>query len=297
MDFPPIELFIGKVDVIHGTNAVLPPACFARGVITVHDLSPILYPQLCQPNFLPFADLVKRAVSRGALVHTPSEYVKGEIIDVLGVPEDRVFVVPLGVPTDTVTPSTIEQEHDFHRMELPKLFVLAIGTIQPRKDYKSLLLAFDILAKKNDEVNLIIAGGNGWGYEEFIKVLAGLSAKNRVRHLGFVTEAQRAELLSRATILVYPSVYEGFGLPPLEAMAHAVPVVATIAGSIPEIVGEAALLVPIGEPYAIAEQLSLLLESETLRTEMIRRGLERASNFTWKKTADGLADLYRLAGS
>jgi len=293
--FPAIESFVGPVDVIHGMNAVLPPTRSAHGVITVHDVAPTLYPELCEPNFLPFTQLVARAISRDALVHTPSQFVRSQVIEIFGAIPERVIAVPWGLPTDAslVAKDTSLPPED--SLALPEKFVLALGTIQPRKDYPSLLLAFDSIACVDPSVHLVIAGAPGWGYHEFESVLSRLHARERVHYLGYISKGERARLLAEATILAYPSVYEGFGLPPLEAMAHGVPVVSTLAGAIPEVLGDAALLVPVGEPDALAEQMSRLLNDEELRHQMTERGHVAAANYTWDRTADGLRRIYSTA--
>lgn len=293
--FPTIESFVGPVDVIHGMNAVLPPVRAAHGVITVHDVAPTLYPELCQPNFLPFTQLVAKAISRDALVHTPSQFVRSQVIDVFGASPEQVIAVPWGVPTGAslvAKDSSLSQDNN---VSLPEIFVLALGTIQPRKDYPSLLLAFDKIACSDASVHLVIAGARGWGYKEFESVLSRLHARERIHYLGYVSRVERERLLARATILVYPSVYEGFGLPPLEAMAHGVPVVSTRAGAIPEVLGDAALLAPVGEPDALAEQMSRLLNDEELRQQITQRGYATVANYTWHRTAEGLRRIYTMA--
>ncbi len=296
--FPPLEVFIGGADVVHGTNAVLPPTRRAAGVVTVHDLVPSLSPGLMEAGFLPFTELVRKAIRRGAFVHTPSEFVRGQVIELFRADPARVVAVPLGIPTRAgPAPAAGTGPAPRAQAGLPERFIAAIGTVQPRKDYPTLLRAFEIVSARDDSVHLVVAGARGWGYDEFASVLAGLSARNRVHYLGYVGGDERLELLRRSAVLAYPSLDEGFGLPPLEAMAEGVPVVATAAGSIPEVVGEAALLVPVGDEEALAGELLRLLGDEELRDEMVARGHARARLFTWEHTAAGLRDLYYVAES
>ncbi len=290
--FPPLELFIGKPDIVHGMNAVLPPRWWSRGILTVHDVAPISHPELCQPNFMPWEKLVRRAIKQGAYVHTPSNFVRNEVIATFDIDPAKVHAIPLGIPTAR-TPSNATGPEALDRRDADLgSYVLALGTIQPRKDYVNLLKAFDVVAASDGRVRLVIAGSKGWGYEEFESTLATLKHRERVTYLGYVSEQRRLSLLRNATVLAYPSVYEGFGLPPLEAMAEGVPVVSTSVGSIPEVAGDAAALVPPRDPASLAEAISRLLSDEEARAVMSAKGLERVKMYNWTATASALSSLY-----
>ncbi len=293
VDFPPIEAFVGRCDVVHGTNFVVPPALFAKRVVTVHDLTPMRFPEMCHGSVLAYPRLVERAINAGAYVHTPSQFVRSEVINLLGADPSRVFAIPHGVPTrlhDTDAPLLRSIQSDDNDR-----YILAIGTIEPRKDYPTLLRAFDILAKTDSRINLVIAGSAGWGFEEFKSTLGSISSSDRVRHVGYVDDEERAALLLGASAFVYPSIYEGFGLPPLEAMDFGVPVVATRAGAIPEVVSDAALLVDVGDAGALSSAISTVLEDQVARSGLIAAGAKRVSEFTWTRTAELLANLYQTA--
>jgi glycosyltransferase involved in cell wall biosynthesis len=288
-DQPGIEWWAGPVDVVHGTNFVVPPARAAARVATVHDLTAVRYPELCEPVSRGFPALVRRALAKGAWVHTPSTFVAEEVVDLLGADPDRVRAVHHGVPT--IPPAE-------GRTDLPSgmgSYVLALGTIEPRKDHPGLVRAFDLLAGAHPELSLVLAGPDGWGTAALEEAVAASGFARRIVRLGYVSEARRAELLAGAAVFAYPSRYEGFGFPPLEAMVSGIPVVTTDAGALPEVVGDAALTVPSGDPERLASALETALYDDGLRAELVEKGHRRAASFRWDDCAVGLAGLYRDA--
>jgi glycosyltransferase involved in cell wall biosynthesis len=304
----PVEWFVGRLDVVHGTNYVVPPSRAAR-VVTVHDLTSLRYPQLCDKASLAFPGLVRRAASEGAWVHTPSRFVAEEVVSELGVDPSRVRAVHHGIPGARDAAPGAEPAFTQEPLATRELgggvvgddrlpagrYVLAIGTIEPRKDYPLLVRAFDALAAQLDDVALVIAGADGWGVASLEAALEAATFSDRVLRLGFVAAERLGPLLSAASLVAYPSVYEGFGLVPLEAMAAGVPVVATAAGAIPEVVGDGALLVPQGDEDALCDAMRTLLVDDRLRALMVERGRLRSSTFSWSACAEGLSSLYREA--
>ncbi len=286
---PPVELWTGKVDVVHGPNYVVPPARSAAQLVTVHDLTMVRFPQLADAPTLAFPGLVRSAVRRGAHVHAVSHFVAGEVHEVLGVPEDRIAVVPNGVAPVPDVPAAVGAS-----AAGGDRYVLALGTVEPRKDLPSLVAAFDELAGSDPELRLVIAGPDGWGATQLSGAIAGSRHRSRIVRLGWVDEVQRAGLLRGAAVLAYPSLYEGFGIPPLEAMSAGTPVVTTTAGALPGTVGDAALLVEPGDPTALAGALHSVLSDEALAAQLAEAGRRRAASFSWEATAEGLAGLYHL---
>lgn len=174
---------------------------------------------------------------------------------------------------------------------------MAIGTIEPRKDYPLLVRSFDAVAAVHPDVALVIVGGAGWGAEAFAEALATSAAKDRIVRPGYLDDAGLSATLSGAAVLAYPSLYEGFGLPPLQAMAAGVPVVATAAGAVPEVVGDGAWLVPSGDGDALAARLVESLDGGEAVDALVARGRARATDFSWERCADGLVGLYRDAAA
>ncbi|HWC40150.1 MAG TPA: glycosyltransferase family 1 protein [Acidimicrobiales bacterium] len=290
VSFPPIEWFTGRVDVVHGTNFVVPPSRRAARVVTVHDLTTVRFPEMCDEYTQTFPRLVRRAIDAGAWVHTPSAYVRDEVIELLGAAPDRVRAVHHGVPTvDGAAASTAQVP------EGP--YVLALGTLEPRKDVATLVRAFDQVADRHRDLSLVVAGREGWGMESFESAVAASPWRHRLVRLGYVSEAHRSCLLRRATLFAYPSLYEGFGFPPLEAMVAGVPVVATTAGALPEVIGDGAALVAPGDADALAAAIDGLLVDDEARADLVERGRRRIGRFSWEECAAGLASLYADASA
>jgi glycosyltransferase involved in cell wall biosynthesis len=290
--FPPGELYSGRASVVHGTNFVVPPARRAAMVVSVHDLTPLHFPQWCRPAARAYPALVKKAVSRGAWVHADSAFVAQELTEMLDVPAERVRTVHLGVPPvhpgappGPVLPGWVTS------------YVLAIGTVEPRKDLPTLVRAFGPLAPGRPGLALVIAGSEGWGGTELDEAVAACPARDRVVRLGWVADEARDALTTGATVFAYPSRYEGFGLPPLHAMAAGTPVVAGDCGALREVLGDAARLVPPGDAEALADALGRLLDDPAQRRDLSRRGLERAAGYTWEACAQGMVSLYREAAA
>ena len=288
--FPPAELFTGQVDVVHGTNFVVPPSRRAAMVVTVHDLTPLHFPEFCLPAARAYPDLVKKAVRRGAWVHADSHFVAEEVVDALGVPPERVRTVYLGTSAPGPAGDMTGLLPDWVTG-----YVLAVGRVEPRKDLPLLVSAFGRLAPGHPGLALVIAGPDGWGGEELGRAIAGCPAGDRVVRLGWVEAAVRDTLIRGATAYAYPSRYEGFGLAPLQAMAAGTPVVATDAGALREVLGDGARLVAPGDPDALTEALGELVADAGARDALARRGLEQAARYSWEACADGLAALYHEA--
>ena len=290
IDWPPGEWWTGGVDVVHGTNFVVPPTRRAAAVVTVYDLTSVRHPELCAPASLRYPALIRRAVGRGAWVHTLASSIAAEVVDHFAVPAERVRVVPSGV--DALPAPDVTRGRALAGAER---YVRAVGTVEPRKGLPDLVRAFDALAATRPELALVVAGPDGWGTAEFDDAVAASHAGDRMHRIGWVDAQGKADLLAGARVLAVPSVYEGFGYPPLEAMAIGTPVVATAVGSLPEVLGDAACLVPAADSSALVDALAAVLDDDELHRTLAAKGRTNAARFSWAACAAGLVDLYRDA--
>ncbi len=286
-----VELACGSLDVFYSPDFALPPVRRARTVLTVHDLSFMRMPECSPPKLYAYLmRAVPASVQRADCVLADSECTRNDLIELLGADPARVRVVYPGV------------EHRFQRVQdvqvldsvrrrysLPARFLLGLGTLQPRKNFGRLIEAFDLCRHwLREPVELVIAGREGWLYDGIYQRVADLGLQGLVHFPGHVEDADLPALYSLAQAFVFPSLYEGFGLPPLEAMACQTPVVASFASSLPEVVCDAALLVEPTDVEAMAHAMCQVLSDQQLRTRMLESGLARARAFTWRAAAETL---------
>lgn len=285
--WPKIDRVFAGVDVVHATNFTVPPLGERPSVVTVHDLTVVHHPEWCDRSTLVYPRLVAAAAREGSFIHTPTEAVAGEVRAWLGIDADRVVAVPHGAPVVPAAPSRPPAR--IARLA-GRRYVLALGTLEPRKGIDVLIQAFAQLAGREADLDLVLAGRWGWGVDAITSALVASQARARIRVLGYVDPVERAWLLHNATVLAYPSRYEGFGLPPLEAMAAGVPVVASDVPAVREVVGSAGLLGPVGDAEALASAIGLaLVDGDRLRA----LGADRAAQFTWERTAHAMIELYQ----
>jgi glycosyltransferase involved in cell wall biosynthesis len=287
MAAPRIDLWTGRVDVVHGTNFVVPPTG-AAALVTVHDTAFAHSPDLVTAASRRYTSLLRAALQRGATVHVFSDRVRTEVCDLFRLSGDRVVCVHPGIaelpPGDAAAGR--------RRAGAPR-YLLALGTEEPRKNYPRLVAAFDVVAATDPEVHLVVAGARGWGSEALDAAVRAAAHRDRVVRLGYVSDPDRSDLLAGAAALVYPSLDEGFGHPPLEAMRFGIPVVAARAGAIPEVLGDAAVL---ADPVSIDDltaALSAVLTDAALRSRLVTAGRARAGLYSWDRAADGIVACYR----
>ncbi len=291
----PVEVFTGPVDVFHSPDYVLPPVRRAKKVVTVHDLSFLRYPEGAEPSLRRYLSaVVPRCASEADVVLADSENTRQDVVELLGLPSRKVDVVYPGVDqrfTVIQEREVLERVKELYRLSYP--FILSVGTLEPRKNLIVLLEAYSMLKDRHHLPHrLVIAGREGWLYEGVFRRVEQLSLTEEVVFLGFVPDEHLPGLYTLADVLAFPSVYEGFGLPPLEAMACGTPVVTSDCSSLPEVVGEAGLLVPADDPEALAEAIGRVLDDSKLREDLVRRGLARAAEFSWEATGKKLLATY-----
>ena len=296
-DLVPAEWIVDAedgIDVVHGTNFVVPPTRRAARVVTVHDLTCVRYPEMCTPTTLRYPALIRRAIRTGAWVHTPSDYVASEVCEMFDADPNRVRGIHHGLDAADLGDGTAGRRRAAD-LTSPgvKRYVLALGTVEPRKDLPMLVRAFDRLAATRPDIGLVLAGPQGWGAGALDTARGEARHHDRIGLAGYVDGAARADLMAGAAVFALPSRYEGFGLPPLEAMASGVPVVATAAGAVPEVCGDGALIVGVGDEDAFTGALEAVLDDGP--GGLVERGRARAASFTWERCAAELDQLYRDA--
>lgn len=277
-ELPPVEWLTGRLDVFHGTNFVLPPLRRAGGVVTVHDLSYLRYPETVSTASLRYRGLVPRGLRRAAVVLTPSEAVAAEVRDEYGL-GDKVVATPLGVEESWFVAAPAEPDWLAGR-RLPERYLLFVGSVEPRKGLPGLLRALRLLHDADPGTPpLVLAGPPGWGPAlETAALPAGA-----VLTAGYLDTAELRRLVAGAAALVYPSVYEGFGLPPLEAFAAGTPVVASDLPVVREVTGTLATLTPVGDDAALAAALEKALADQDPAARAARQA--RAREFSWAACA------------
>jgi glycosyltransferase involved in cell wall biosynthesis len=297
----PVALRRERIDVWHAMAFVAPVLSPCPTVVTVLDLSYLRFPEAFKsPNRLYLKWMTRISVRRARAVIAISESTRQDVISLLGVPAGRVHCVYCGVDP-SFRPLPVPEVESFRREKgLPERFVLSLSTIEPRKNVVTLVDAFAELVTLAPDVTagvcLVIAGGRGWLAAPVYARVEELGMQDRIRFTGYVPEGEKRLWYNAATCFCYPSLYEGFGLPPLEAMACGVPVVTSDASSLPEVVGDAGLTVPPRNTAALAEALHRVLSDPGLHADLAHRSLSRAQRFSWAEAARQTAQIYRLAG-
>ncbi len=289
----PVDIFTGPLDVFYSPDFALPPT--GRGtktLLTVHDLSFVHHPEAFLPSLRRYLErTVSRSVKRADLVLADSAHTRLDLISVFGISSRAVEVVYPGVDSRFqagASPGEVTRLHDRYGIA-DRPYILSVGTLQPRKNYLHLMEGFLQLEEDlGSGLQLFVAGGQGWLYDDIV----GEAARHEnVRLLGFVADEDLPALYRGARLFALTSLYEGFGLPVLEAMACGVPVVCSRTSSLPEVAGDAALLVDPRDSDELTEAMIRVLEEDELREEMVRRGLARAARFTWERSARKLLRL------
>ncbi len=269
-----------------------PPAFhFRREIVTVFDIFPITGENYSTPEFRKkFSDLLLEATGRATRVITSSHATERLLISHAHVPPEKIRVIPLGVDPPTLKLSPQERQRQRARILGGEgKLILSVGVIQTRKNTLNMVKALKTLPAN---YRLVLCGGNGYGGEAVHEYIRAESLGERVKILGFIDDAQLARLYQAASVFLFPSFEEGFGIPVLEAMAHGVPVVTSNCSSMPEVGSDAALYVDPHNPAEIAEKVGRAAEDSALRESMIQQGLNRASEFTWRRSAEGTLAVY-----
>jgi len=291
------RLFPG-IDLFHATDHLLPRLTRLKSVFTLHDLVFRFYPHTHKPLNRWFLTLMMpRFLKAADAVIAVSESTKRDAIRIYGIDEGKVTVIYEGVSQHfrRASPEAISAAR--HKYSLPDQFLLSVGTIEPRKNLTSLLEAYHTLKSEGLPLGLVIVGKKGWLYSGFFNRMHELGLDSAVAFPGFVPDEDLPALYSAADLFVFPSLYEGFGLPVLESLACGTPVVASNASSLPEVAGEAAILVDPRSVEALVRAVKDVLGNRELREDLRERGPKQAARFNWQRAArETLAVYTSLAG-
>jgi alpha-1,3-rhamnosyl/mannosyltransferase len=285
-----------SIDVFHGTNFEVPLLKACPTVLTIHDLSLLLYPETHKRRRVARArGRLPLMAKRATMIITDTDSVRREVHEHLHIPLEKIVTVSLA-PRETFRRLESGQTDEVRKaFGLDGEFLLYVGTIEPRKNPWKLVAAFSQVSQKRKTLKLVLAGIRGWLVDDFMKALDHSAAKQNVIVTGYLDDEQLCALYSSCSLFVYPSLYEGFGLPPLEAMACGAPVLASKIPSIAEVVGTAARLIDPLDVDQIARTIEELLDNGQLRNEMVQAGTEHVKEFSWERTCEQSREVYREA--
>jgi glycosyltransferase involved in cell wall biosynthesis len=292
-----VENLVGNVDLYHATDFVLPPTRkTAKTLLTVHDLSFMRVPETASPSLKAYLeDVVPRSARRADHILADSEATRQDLIAYYELDPTKITVLYSGVDSQfqPVTEKTQLKavRHKYGLGDRPYIF--SVGTVQPRKNYGRLIEAASLMRERGIEVDVVIAGGRGWLEDPIYAAIEQYGTSEYVHFIGFAADEDLPALYGGAVCVALPSLYEGFGLPILEAMACGVPVLTSNISSLPEVAGDAALTVTPTDTEAIVAALIRLIEDDQLRDDLIQRGFARARQFTWDASAAQLRGIYQ----
>jgi glycosyltransferase involved in cell wall biosynthesis len=291
------DLYKKNVKVFFSPTSYIIPAWHdpekLKVIMTVHDLVAFLFPDIHNKKALFIERLfLQKALKKVAHIFAVSLNTKRDLITQFFIPNELVSVVHNAASDDfKVTPKE-ELKSFVKENNLPEKFIFAAGTLEPRKNYTTLIRAFSQITNEFPDYKLLIAGSKGWYYDEIFETVGELKLEDKVKFLGYVTEEELEKLYNLATIFVYPSLYEGFGIPPLEAMKCGCPVLTSNNSSLPEVVGDAAIKINPLKENGLKEGIVKLLSDAGLREELKKKGFEQAQKFSWEKSAKKVIDLF-----
>lgn len=284
-----------KVDLLHSLHYTRPLRLPCKSVVTFHDMTFFLFPQFHTPAkrlFFPLA-IHYSAASASAII-ADSESTRQDAIRLLGISPQKIFSVPLGVGKRfhrVTDPSTLAQVRE--KYGLPDHFILYLGLVEPRKNVSLLVRSYKNLIDQGISHPLVIVGRLGWMFQSVLEEIERLGLQDRVHFTGYLPIRDLPIVYNLADVFVYPTAYEGFGLPPLEAMACGTPVITSAVSSMPEHVGEAGILVAPNDIQALARAMAAVLSDQALKNQLMEKGPKQAAKFTWERTARETLQVYQ----
>ncbi|QQG52892.1 MAG: glycosyltransferase family 4 protein [Candidatus Falkowbacteria bacterium] len=295
--YPKFDKILGGVDLFFAPHLnFLRITRQTKLVVTVHDLSFLRYPEFfsCRKNFWHKAIGVAKLLKRADKIVAVSENTKHDLVEILKIAADKISVIYSGNNFLVAPLDAAESMKFFSKHDLQSGFIFSVGNIEPRKNVSGLIEAYEELRKRRPDLTpqLVLAGAKGWKYRRIFKIWKNSPYQKDIKFLGYISPAEKTTLFAAAAVFAYPSYYEGFGFPPLEALSAGVPVVSSNISSLPEVLGGAALLVNPFKTGDISEALELILTDNNLRTKLIADGRKQAALFTWEKAAQSYLKLF-----
>ncbi|MFA5644394.1 MAG: glycosyltransferase family 1 protein [Patescibacteria group bacterium] len=299
LNYPKLDKVIGGCDVFYSPHINF--SSFSKKtkkVITIHDLSFLRYPEFFswRKNFWHWSLNIKKNIQKMDKIIAVSQNTKNDILELLDVPEDKVEVIYPGLPDFSDLNSdnyVFNLDYLKSKYKIDRDYILYLGTIEPRKNIAGLISAYNIFRDKGNDCLLVLAGAWGWKTGEIKEIWQKSKYKADIRFISYIDHKLKPCLYKKAKIFVYPSFYEGFGFPPLEAMYFGVPVIGSNVSSLAEVLGDASILINPNKPLEIAEAMSSLWKDQNLRNKIIEKGFKRVSNFSWEKTAEEYLNIFR----
>lgn len=284
-----------RVDLMHALHYTRPIKLPCSSVVTFHDMTFFLYPQLHTLSKRLFFPIAIRASARKAdALIAVSESTRQDAIRLLNIPANKISTTQLGVdPSFRPITDRTEKRKIVEKYDLPEKFILYVGLVEPRKNLPLLIRAYKKLVDNGVKHNLVLVGRYGWMFEEVLQQINVLNLEDKVFLAGYVPQADLPLVYNLSSLFVYPTIYEGFGLPVLEAMACGIPVITTEVSSLPEIVGEAGVLVPVNDEQALYLAMDRVLKDPELYRDLTSKGPKRAAKFSWQRTAQLTMQVYR----
>jgi glycosyltransferase involved in cell wall biosynthesis len=289
---PNFEKYFDSPDILNGTDHFVYPCRHSLNVITIHDLTFLKYPEYASPIVRKtYGDRVRRCLQWADLIVTFAHSTKQDITDAFNYNSDRIIVTP---QASRFSLRSFNLEQFPPSCNFPHPYLLFISTLEPRKNVQGLIEAFNWLKKRHKiEHHLVLIGKLGWNYQPILDAIARSPWNHHIHHLNYLSDEKVAYFYAQADVFVYPSHYEGFGLPVLEAMTLGAPVITSHTSSLPEVAGDAAIFIDPREPMQLAEAIFNVISDSSLRPSLISKGKERAQLFSWARTAKETLQAYR----
>jgi glycosyltransferase involved in cell wall biosynthesis len=282
--------------VTHFLSYLIPPGVKGKKIVTIYDMTYKAYPETMTSFKLALDLNLKNSCNRADKIITIASFSKEEIVKYLSINPEKIAVTPLGVDINRFHPIKDRSLllNIKKKLNISEDYFLYLGTLEPRKNIKRMIEAYAILKRKyNDIPQLVLAGRLGWGYDSIFESIAKNKLENVIKYINYISDEDKILLLNGAFLFIYPSLYEGFGLPPLEAMACGIPVLTSNTSSLPEVVGNAALAVDPLDIDAILNGMECLINNHNLRKDLSERAMVQAKKFSWDSTASMTMDVYQ----